>query len=144
MSGFDWSKVEGRHKGSLGLSLTVAYSLGDPQMTGNAKKVGMNYTIGNIKKVLWPKFKKKTKIYFFHIWTIFFQFKPDIKSKQSWYIFRRIIVVYYYKFLCEESPWPNRPPCTSGVVFGRVCVCSLRSRLVFFKFSLYLKIFVGI
>ena len=35
-------------------------------------------------------------------------------SNISYYLFLRIIVVYYYKFLCVESLWPKRPPITSA------------------------------
>ena len=34
-------------------------------------------------------------------------------SKLSYYIFLWKIVVYYYKFLCQETSLPNRPPCSS-------------------------------
>ena len=34
-------------------------------------------------------------------------------SDLSYYLFLRIICVYYYKFLCVKSPWPKRRPSTS-------------------------------
>ena len=37
MSGSDWTQVKGRPTGSLDLSPTAAYSLGDPQMTAMIK-----------------------------------------------------------------------------------------------------------
>ena len=47
---------------------------------------------------------KKLNILFFIAGTMFFQFNPNMISKLSYYPFLRIIVIFYYKFLCEESP----------------------------------------
>ena len=120
LNGSDWTQVKGRSTGSLGLSLTGAYSLGDPQKTANDKK-----------KVWWPKFKK----IFFVVGTLFFQFKSNMISVLLNWIFLMIIVVYYYKFIYEESPSPKRRPCTSEFwPFMKLTVFSVSSVINSFVF----------
>ena len=52
-------------------------------------------------------------MFFFIVGTIFSQLKPIMISNLSYYLFLSILVVYYYKFLCVESPWPKRRPSRS-------------------------------
>ena len=40
-------------------------------------------------------------------------------SNLSYYLFLSILVVYYYNFLCVESPWPKKRPSRSGQTTAR-------------------------